>query len=117
MATQAFVSELANALIDSYTERLVLRIENAANSGTPFIQAYRAIWNYISQVEFISSSEWALLKRALKTDDNDVIIAQIKSRNYYRREVALKYSFMIMKIATDRKEPGRFCIIEAKERG
>lgn len=117
MATQAFVEELADAMIDSFIQRLTLRANKAANRGTSFAAPYVQEWNFLSKVEFVSAAEWAVLKRALKTEDSDEVIARIKSRNLYREELALKYRFMAMNIVADRQEHGRFCIIETKERG
>lgn len=114
MATQAFVKELADALVRSYIERLLERIETARTSNDYYL-SLSDYWDFISRVEFMKEAEWSLLKRAYKTEEDDVLAQNIQRHEAFVGSFARRYRFLRFNIAIEPLSKTGYCTIQTKD--
>ncbi|HEX7484017.1 MAG TPA: hypothetical protein VF281_02595 [Candidatus Saccharimonadales bacterium] len=97
-----------DAHVESHIDRFIQRIERAIEgdlSPYAFIRATPI-------VEFLSRLEWNLLKQALYTDDDSVLIEYIESLDYYQKTLVPRFNDFNHTIHPNGNEIDLFCVIE-----
>jgi hypothetical protein len=113
MAQEPLLRRLGDAFIGSCIERTVLRTKDQHNT-----EGYHGLTDRISWVEFMSESEWSLLKEMFETDDDKEIVSQIEQHHMFEKELRMKYSHWSFHVLSGKYVPwlGHYRIIDTKGR-
>lgn len=84
MARQELVIKLADALIQSYVQRLRLRAEVEVHKARQRGIISAAAFEYFDKIDLVTMDEWLLLKEALKQEQDDMILLHIRRHDFVR---------------------------------
>jgi hypothetical protein len=115
MATQKTVNVLVDALITSYVDRFLLRAKVAWQAQGGF-RGFGMAWNYFGKVDFIDSTEYALLLTTLKTAEHSEVIKRIESNRAYRQAILSRHSWLSISLYVDQTVPRPHCSLQSSDR-